>query len=141
MPQSTKASAETSVLVVDDVPSTRALLIDMLRDLGFTRCVEATDGTQALEVLKTQRVDLILCDYLMEGMSGIEFITSLQRCDETAPPVLLVSALGDVSSVETAIKVGACDYLVKPVSFRKLRRKVESALGTCPEAASFEHTF
>lgn len=139
MLQSTKASAETSVLVIDDVSSTRALLIDMLRDLGFTRCVEATDGAQALEVLKTQRVDLILCDYLMEGMSGIEFLTSLKKGEETAPPVLLVSALGDVSSVETAIKVGACDYLVKPVSFRKLRRKVESALGTCPEQPAIEH--
>lgn len=138
MLEATKSSAETSVLVIDDVSSTRALLIDMLRDLGFSRCMEATDGAKALEVLETQQVDLILCDYLMEGMSGIEFLTTLKNREKTAPPVLLVSALGDVSSVETAIDVGACDYLVKPVSFRKLRRKVESALGVTSEQPSLE---
>ena len=120
--------SNTSVLVIDDVASTRALLIDMLKELGFAQCFQAADGAQALQVLQAHTVDLVLCDYLMEGMSGIEFLTSLKSSTEKTPPVLLVSALGDVSSVETAIEVGAFDYLVKPVSFRKLRRKVESAL-------------
>lgn len=121
-------SSNTSVLVIDDVASTRALLMDMLTELGISRCFEAADGSEALEVLKSCEVNLILCDYLMEGMSGIDFLNSLKAVSDKTPPVLLVSALGDVSSVETAIGLGACDYLVKPVSFRKLRRKVESAL-------------
>jgi PleD family two-component response regulator len=85
-------------------------------------------------MLKKNPVQLILCDFLMEGMNGIEFLEQLKDShDSEHPPVIFVSALGDVSSVESAMKLGATDYLVKPVSFRKFKRKIESTL--CPRDA------
>jgi two-component system chemotaxis response regulator CheY len=121
---------ELPVLVIDDMRSARAVLSDMLKDLGFRRTLEAKDGAEALEMLKVTRVQLILCDFLMEGMSGVEFLEELKRsCPDQIPPVIFVSALGDVSSVEAAMELGATDYLVKPVSFGKFRRKIEHTLG------------
>jgi len=117
------------VLVIDDLKSARAVLSDMLKDLGFPRILEASDGDEALKMLQKNPVQLILCDFLMEGMNGIEFLEHLKNLSANGhAPVIFVSALGDVSSVESAMKLGATDYLVKPVSFRKFKRKIESTL-------------
>jgi two-component system chemotaxis response regulator CheY len=122
------------ILIIDDVDSARAVLRDMLTELGFTRFLEARDGTEALAILKESQVQLIFCDNLMEGMSGLEFITNLRGLEDFSDvPVIFVSAVGEVSTVEDAMENGAADYLVKPISFRKLRRKVEEALR--PETA------
>lgn len=124
------------VLVIDDMRSARAVLNDMLRDLGFNKTVEAQDGAEALAKLKETEVQLILCDFLMEGMNGVEFLEELKRtCPGKLPPVIFVSALGDVASVEAAMELGATGYLVKPVSFGKFRRKVELSLGLRSSAA------
>ncbi len=122
--------SDLPVLIVDDVRSARVLLGDMLRELGFSTFIEARDGSEALEKLKTTPVQLVLCDFLMEGMSGIDFLNELRGHSEIQhPPVIFVSAVGDVSSVEAAMELGATDYLVKPVSFRKFKRKIEHTLG------------
>jgi CheY-like chemotaxis protein len=114
------------VLVIDDVQSARAILCDMLRELGFTHLIEAKDGQEGLQILAKQEVQMIFCDNVMDGMSGIDFLTNLRnhrKCSEV--PVIFVSAVGDVSIVEEAMDLGAVDYVVKPISFRKLRRKID----------------
>ncbi len=114
------------VLVIDDVQSARAILCDMLRELGFTRLLEAKDGQEGLQILAKQEVQMIFCDNVMEGMSGIDFLTNLRNHRTGSDvPVIFVSAVGDVSTVEEAIDLGAVDYVVKPISFRKLRRKID----------------
>ncbi len=119
----------SDVLVIDDADATRVVLCDMLKELGFTACVEARDGREALSKLGNAGVQLILCDNIMEGMTGLEFLRELRATPQHATtPVIFVSAVGAVSTVEEAISQGASDYLVKPVSFRKLRRKVEEVL-------------
>ncbi len=125
----TRGEHNLPILIIDDVESARAVLRDMLTELGFTSFLEARDGKEALEILHTKPVQLIFCDNLMDGMSGLEFIASLrQGQDFRQVPVIFVSAVGEVSTVEDAMENGAADYLVKPISFRKLRRKVEDAL-------------
>lgn len=120
------------ILVVDDVDTARAVLCDMLREIGFARFLEARDGREALALLAQHPAQLIFCDNVMDGMSGIDFIATLLAQGAAAsappPPVIFVSAVGEVSAVEEAIRLGAADYLVKPVSIRKLRRKVEEVL-------------
>jgi CheY-like chemotaxis protein len=117
------------ILVIDDVKSARALLGDMLQQLGFSQCLEASDGAEALEILKKTRVQLILCDFRMDGMNGMQLLSHLnKRHPEEHAPVIFVSAVGDVSSVDEAISRGATGYLVKPISFRKLKRRIEQTL-------------
>jgi CheY-like chemotaxis protein len=120
---------QQSVLIIDDVPSARLILADMLRELGFSECLEAKDGREALEVLRDHSVRLIFCDLMMEGMSGIDFLQALKdRRMAAVPPIIFVSSHGDLDSFDGALGLGASDYIVKPVSINKLRRKVESAL-------------
>jgi len=123
-------SPSPSVLVIDDVDATRSVLCDMLRELGFASSVEARNGREALEKLRGSQVELILCDNVMDEMDGVAFLRALRSdAHHKQTPVIFVSAVGEVPRVEEAIALGATDYLVKPVSFRKLRRTIDVALG------------
>ncbi len=123
-------------LVVDDITSARIVLSDMLKELGFKTCLEAKDGTSALRVLETHSVDVIFCDFLMTGMNGLTFLKTLrEQRAEKAPPVIFVSSIGDVENVENTLKLGASDYVVKPVNFSKLRRKLEALASKATESA------
>ena len=73
----------------------------------------------------------------MDGMNGMDFLQALkERYGEEIPPVIFVSSMGDVQSVEAALELGASDYLVKPLNFRKLSRKIECVLGQHESASS-----
>lgn len=117
------------VMVIDDVPETRMLLRDMLEEMGFLSVIEASNGRDALEKLKSKPAHLILCDYVMEEMSGLDLLSQLRNHPYLVDiPFIVVSAVGDVPVIETALDLGADDYLMKPVSFQLLRRKVSDVL-------------
>ena len=121
--------SQTSVLIVDDAPSARAVLRDMLTELGFSSIHEAANGREATTVLARYNVDLVLCDQVMPDMSGKELLIHIrQGLQREKLPVIFVSALSAVNEVAEVLELQATDYLVKPVSLRKLRRKVEDAL-------------
>jgi len=112
-------------MVIDDVPETRMLLRDMLEEMGFLSVIEASNGRDALEKLKSKPAHLILCDHVMEEMSGLDLLSQLRNHPYLVDiPFIVVSAVGDVPVIETALDLGADDYLTKPVSFQLLRRKV-----------------
>jgi two-component system chemotaxis response regulator CheY len=122
-------ASDAPVLVVDDVMSARMVLSDMLMDLGFSNCIEARNGHEALQLLERHNFQLVFCDYLMDGMSGPDFLLAVQsRSSRLLPPVIFVSSMGDVQSVDEVLKIGASDYIIKPVNLRKLRQKVEAVL-------------
>lgn len=117
------------VMVIDDVPETRMLLRDMLEEMGFLSVIEASNGRDALEKLKSKPAHLILCDHVMEEMSGLDLLSQLRNHPYLVDiPFIVVSAVGDVLVIETALDLGADDYLMKPVSFQLLRRKVSDVL-------------
>ena len=117
------------ILIVDDVDSARAVLRDMLEEMGYQHILEATDGREALEILKKTPVQLTLCDQVMDDMSGQELLFNLREIPHLRDtPVIIVSALSHVAEVEAAMSLGASDYLIKPLSIRKLRRKVSDVI-------------
>jgi two-component system chemotaxis response regulator CheY len=121
---------EPQVLIVDDVSDTRAFVRDMLREMGITRVMEAQDGAEALTKLNKYGAQLIICDHMMESMTGLELLEQLKRyCRLSAIPVLMVSGCGDVPVVDAALELGAADYLVKPISFNLFRRKIHNLIG------------
>jgi two-component system chemotaxis response regulator CheY len=120
---------EPQVMIIDDIPGTREIIRDMLQDIGFTRITEAGDGREALEKLKDERAQLIICDYVMKDMSGLDLLHQLRNHPYLVDvPFIMVSAVGDVPVIETALNLGASDFIVKPISFQLLRRKITDVL-------------
>jgi CheY-like chemotaxis protein len=122
-------SDEPQVMIVDDIPGTRDIMRDMLQEMGFKRIVEASDGREALEKLQSDGAQLIICDYMMKDMSGLDLLNQIRNHPRLVDvPFIVVSAVGDVPVIETALELGASDYIVKPLSFQLLRRKVTDVL-------------
>ncbi len=107
--------AAVRVLVVDDLLTMRRLIAAILRELGITQIAEASNGPKALEYLAHHPVDLLICDWNMPGMTGLEVLQAV-RADPRFKdlPVLMVTAEGSVEQVRDAIAAGVTSYVVKP---------------------------
>lgn len=118
-----------TVLVVDDLPSTRILISDMLREMGFTSIVEASNGVDAMKRLADAKPGLMVCDYVMKGMSGVDLIRELRKNPDLRKlPVIMLSNNRDVPLIDAALHAGADDYIAKPISFHILKRRILDVL-------------
>ncbi|QZZ19190.1 response regulator [Leptothermofonsia sichuanensis E412] len=117
-----------SMLVVDDVEANRDLLSRRLQRQGHT-VVVAENGRQALERLREQQFDLILCDIMMPEMNGYQVLEHLKADPALRHiPVIMVSALDDIDSVVRCIELGAEDYLFKPFNPTLLKARINACL-------------
>ena len=112
------------VLIVDDEETIRELLSRIARQGGY-ECVLAENGVQAVDVLSQERVDLILADLLMPGMSGLELLEHLK---EPRIPVIMITGMADLRTAVEALHKGAADYLTKPVNSQELLLRMARAL-------------
>ena len=120
------SDSSTHILVVDDEVGIRELLRETLEQYGY-KCHTSGDGPAALETLSGQPIDLALVDMMMPGMTGLTLFRQLRdRYPSTA--VIFLTAVDDLSRAGENLKDGAYDYLVKPVTRKRLRRAVEEAL-------------
>ncbi len=111
-----------SALIVDDEPSIRQMLIDMLSILNFT-VSEARDGVEALEYLQETQPDVVVLDIMMPRMDGLALTEKLRREPKTANlPIIILSAK---MAVEEGLKAGADRYLCKPVFMNELLDNVQ----------------
>lgn len=114
-----------SCLVVDDSRVIRKVSRHILETLGF-RVDEAEDGSQALERCEATMPDVILLDWNMPVMSGIEFITRLrQRPEGGRPKVVFCTTENDVAHIREAISAGADEYVMKPFDHETLQIKLQ----------------
>jgi len=115
-----------TILIVDDEPLNLDLLEQELSDLGYA--VEKADsGKAALEKLSTKPADLVLIDYQMPGMNGIEALNEIKKKD-AALPVIIITAYGTIERAVEAIKSGADDFVTKPFDPDHLAVVVQKAL-------------
>jgi DNA-binding response OmpR family regulator len=118
-----------SVLIVDDESMARTLLRLMLVRAGYN-VSEAEDGYDALEKVHLNQPDLVLLDVMMPGMDGFTVCEKLRNNQETSTmPVIMLSAKGDLDSINKGLRVGATKYLTKPISPDDLTRHVREVLG------------
>ncbi len=103
-------------MIVDDVPENRAVLARRLQRRGFD-VLEANGGFRALELIREQRFDLILLDWMMPDLSGLEVLRRVRQKHTAASlPVIMLTAKTTAEDVVEAIVLGANDYLTKPVN-------------------------
>jgi two-component system, chemotaxis family, protein-glutamate methylesterase/glutaminase len=117
------------VLVVDDQKSMRGVAAAALQQLGFREVDEASSGEEALRAIGAKDYDLMLADWNMDGMSGIELLKAVRKeRDQRQIVVVMTTSESHVSKVSEAMSAGANNYLVKPCDPPKLRQRLERAL-------------
>lgn len=114
------------ILIVDDFSTMRRIIKNLLRDLGFNNTAEADDGTTALPMLQGGNFDLLVTDWNMPGMQGIELLKHV-RADESLKtlPVLMVTAEQKREQIVEAAQAGVNGYIVKPFTAQTLKEKLE----------------
>ena len=114
------------ILVVDDFQTMRRIVRGVLKGLGFTNIVEADNGLRALEVLKGEKIDFIVSDWNMPGMSGVELLKAVRASEEWKDlPFLMVTAEGKSQQVLEAVKNRVNNYVVKPFTPATLEEKIK----------------
>lgn len=112
------------VLVADDSGIMRKIIIRSLNACGVSEIVEAANGKDGLAAFKAGPVDIVLTDWNMPEMSGLELLKAI-RDSGSDVPVIMITTEGEKSSVIEAIQAGVTDYLCKPFEQEDLRNKLE----------------
>jgi diguanylate cyclase (GGDEF)-like protein len=116
------------LLVVDDIAENRAILARRFQRQGY-QIVEASDGFRALELIASQTFDLVLLDVMMPGIDGLEVLTRIrEQHGPAALPVIMVTALAQNDDIVRALKLGANDYVTKPVDFAVALARTETQI-------------
>jgi two-component system chemotaxis response regulator CheY len=126
-----------SILVVDDFSTMRRIIKGLLQDLGFANITEADDGLTALPLLKAGNFDLLITDWNMPGMQGVELLRQV-RADERMKklPVLMLTAEATRAQIVAAAQAGVSGYVIKPFTAATLREKIDKIFAVKPSAAA-----
>ena len=130
------AEGKTRILAVDDDQPTREMLERSLSLRGF-ECIVVGSAVEAAELLAEEDFDLLLLDILMPGKSGMELLRVV--ADHPRMAVVVLSAFADAFAATKAIKVGADDYVTKPVNLDELAVRIERAIERRTMLAQNEH--
>ena len=120
------AEKDLKILVVGDFSATRTIVINYLSKLGYKNTVEAEDGFSALARLKSALFDLVVTDWSMSDMSGLDLLKQMRAdSDLKHIPVLMVTSEDLHGNIVTAIKAGLNDYIVRPFEEHTFKQKLE----------------
>ncbi len=124
-------NTKTPILVVDDYKTMVRIIRNLLVQLGFDDVDDASDGSEALQRMSSKRYGLVISDWNMEPMNGLDFLKAVRagNGDNTQVPFIMVTAESKQSSVQEAKEAGVNNYIVKPFSADTLRTKIDSVLG------------
>ena len=118
------------VLVVDDFATMRRIVKNILTQLGYKSVVEADDGTTAINVLKQEKIGLIISDWNMPKMTGLDLLKNVRANPEWAKiPFIMVTAEAQQDNIILAVKAKVSQYIVKPFTADTLGEKINKVLG------------
>jgi len=118
------------ILIVDDYKTMLRIIRNLLRQSGFTNVDEASDGSEALARLRDKEYGLVISDWNMQPMTGLELLREV-RADGalTALPFIMITAESKAENVVAAKEAGVNNYIVKPFNAETLKAKITSVLG------------
>ena len=118
------------ILIVDDYKTMLRIVRNLLAKLGFKDVDEATDGTEALNMLQGRHYGLIISDWNMQPMTGYELLKQVRTNDQfKSIPFVMVTAESKAENVIAARKAGVNNYIIKPFSAEVLKAKLKTVLG------------
>jgi len=123
-----------TILVVDDFLTMRKIVERDLKELGFSSIVKAKDGAAAWEIFTQQQIDIVISDWNMPNMTGLELLNSIRSSDKPTTPFIMVTAESEKSQIESAKESGVDGYLIKPFG----SEEIEAALNTIYEKRKAE---
>lgn len=117
------------ILVVDDFSTMRSIINGILREIGFNNIIEADDGNTALKKLREEEVGLILSDWKMPNMNGLELLR-IVKSDEYLKniPFIMVITEGQEENILQAVKAGVDSYITKPFTRGIMEEKIKKVL-------------
>lgn len=119
------AYKDLTVLIVDDFLTMRRIVRKILRDLDFENIIEAEDGSAAVDILKTNKVDLIVSDWNMPKMTGLDLLKHVRGDDKLKDlPFLMITAEAQKENIVEAVKAKVSNYIVKPFTAATLEEKL-----------------
>lgn len=120
-----------NVLIVDDYNTMLRIVKNLLKQLGFSNIDEAMDGAEAFEKVKQKNYGLIISDWNMEPMTGLDFLKAVRESGETYKdtPFIMVTAESKTENVVLAKQAGVNNYIVKPFNAETLKAKISAVLG------------
>jgi len=118
------------LLVVDDSSTMRRILRNNLKSLGFEDVIEAENGERAFTRLQAESVDIVITDWNMPVMSGLELVAAI-RSNPTLKqtPVLMVTTVAEKDEILKAMQAGVTNYVVKPFDAATLKKKIDQIVG------------
>jgi two-component system chemotaxis response regulator CheY len=127
----TSVAPNMKVLVVDDISTMRRIVTRALHELGFAHAEEAENGQEALAKLKADHFGLVVCDWNMPEMGGLDFVRAIRADAESKSlPVLMVASPAQKDRLGEVLEAGASSCLVKPFTPEALQEKISDLLQT-----------
>jgi two-component system, chemotaxis family, chemotaxis protein CheY len=123
-------SPGVKVLLVDDYSTMRRIIRSLLQQIGIAEVTEASDGSTALGKLREHAFDIVISDWNMEPMSGLQLLKEIRADNKLAKlPFIMVTAETKTENVAAAKAAGVSNYIVKPFTAATLKQKIEAVLG------------
>jgi two-component system, chemotaxis family, chemotaxis protein CheY len=119
-----------NILIVDDYKTMLRIVRSLLNQLGFNNIDEASNGSMALVMLQEKKYDLIMSDWNMEPMSGLDLLKNIRADDQLKLiPFIMITAEGKPENIITSKEAGVNNYLVKPFNADTLKEKLTTTIG------------
>lgn len=115
------------ILCVDDSSTMRRIIKNTLSKIGYTDIAEAANGVEGLEQIASEPIDLIITDWNMPEMDGLEFVKKVREMNKTIP-ILMVTTNAAKEDIIEAIKAGVNNYIIKPFNPPTLKEKIDAVL-------------
>jgi len=113
------------ILIVDDFSTMRRIVKNILRQLNYNNIVEADDGSTAIDLLQKEKIDMVVSDWNMPKMTGLELLKAVRSDDALKDiPFLMVTAEAQQENIIEAVKSGVSNYIVKPFTAETLGQKI-----------------
>ena len=119
-----------NVLIVDDYKTMLRIIRNLLKQINFNNVEEASDGTEALQKLRSGQFGLVISDWNMEPMTGLQLLQEVRADARLKPvPFIMVTAESKAENIVAAKEAGVSNYIVKPFNAETLQSKIEKVLG------------